>query len=131
MIADLVAIATAATAATAVATTAATTAAAAAATVATTASAAAATVTAAAAATTTAVAATATTAATWTGRSLTGFVHGQGATVHLMPIKRRDRGLQTFVGLHLHESEAARPAGLTIRNHFGTADGAVRREHCL
>ena len=87
-----------------------------------------------AAATTAAVAtaaATTTATATRTRRALAGLVHRQGPTIDLLPGEGRDRGLQTVVGLHFHESETTRPAGFTIGDHFGAADGAVGSKHRL
>ena len=75
------------------------------------------------------VAAAATT--TRTGRALTGLVDRQGPAIDLLAVEGRDGRLQTFVGLHFHETEAARTAGLAIRDHLGASHGAVSSKHRL
>ena len=72
--------------------------------------------TAAAATTAAAAATTATAAATL---ALLRFIHAQGTSVVLTPVEFAHGALGAIVFVDLHEAEAARAAGFTIRDHTG------------
>src|SRR5262249_29744390 len=106
------------TAATAIATAAASATATASAAAAAAATAAATTAAAEAAAATTAAAEAAATAAA--GCALTGLIHGQVATVKLLPMERADGCLCLLLARHLNETEAPGLPGHPVRHHLNT-----------
>ena len=59
------------------------------------------------------------------------FVHGQSATVQLLPVPHVDRLLAIGCGAHLDEAEAARLAGLAIGDDAGRGDRARLPEGSL
>src|SRR5262245_45714071 len=52
----------------------------------------------------------------------TRLVHDQRATLHLLFVELADRLLRFLVGAHLHEREAAGPAGRHVAHHANAVD---------
>src|SRR5205823_456795 len=75
-----------------------------------------------------AVTATATAAAAAAVFTRAGFVDGQVAAPHFLPVQRGDRRLHLAV-FHVHEAKALRPA--VVVRHQAHAGAAVRREQFL
>ena len=59
--------------------------------------------------------------------TLLGFVHLQGTPVEIGAIQRL-HGARGIGGRHLHEAEAAGPAGVTVRNQRNLLDRSMLRE---
>src|SRR5262249_5306217 len=82
------------------------------------------------AATTKAASSTATAAATALGARL-GLVDGQGAAAGVLAVQGGDGGLGLLLGLHLHEAEALRTAGVAVHDDLRRLHRAVGRKQLL
>src|SRR5258708_5353269 len=57
-----------------------------------------------------------------------GFVHGQGATVVLLPVQGRNGGLSFGIAAHLDKAKALASAGVAIVDDLRALDSAMRAE---
>src|SRR5580698_6190290 len=84
------------------------------------------------AATTAAVAsATTAAAATWARAAFASFVDRDRPAVNLLAVQSLDGLVAGIVGLHLHETKAARTAGIAVGNDFSRAHRSMGAEQTL